>query len=289
MNLKNIKKSTIFFGVFTMILHISACKNKDESNLNSSIGTFASGPLMDGQFCDIEKISCKLRPDLLRNRQWLSEYLKENTLGNPEAPNRFIRYVQITRKDIEGAVHSCDGESCEARFEKSIALKEIGSMDIPLHVNAKVKMKYLRGKDEKGQVAMHRLSLSSGGMEFDIGEFTEISAKASMIFDARGTGTDLSKLEYRFSFGGELTAKLPYLSFGVQIDERGIGFSSAMSPNFKGEFMSLKLPVISGSHFIAYSEISSNFRKAVREQSYDPATSEYWDQFADRLAEVNGY
>ncbi len=289
MNLKNIEKSTIVIGVFIMSLHISACKNKDESNLNSSIATFASGPLMDGKFCDIEKISCKLRADLLKKTNWLSEYLKENSLGNPEAPRSFIRYVPVTRKDIENAAHSCSGDICEARFEKSIVLKEIGSIDIPLQVNAKVKVKYYRGKDEKGQVAMRRLSLSSGGLDFDIGEFTEVSAKASMLFDARGTGTDLSKLEYRFSFGGELTAKLPYLSFGIQIDEIGIGFSSAMSPNFKGEFMSLKLPVISGSHFIPYAEISRNFRKAVREQSYDPATSEYWDQFADKLAEVNGY
>lgn len=59
--------------------------------------------------------------------------------------------------------------------------------------------------------------------------------------------------------------------------------------DFKGEFMSLKLPVISGSHFIPYSEISKNFRRAIIKQSYDLATEAYWDQFADRLAVLDGY
>ena len=213
MKLKNIEKSRFFFGLFIILLNVGSCRDKDEAKLHSSIGTFASGPLMDAKYCDLEKHSCKLRPELLKKTQWLSEYLKENSLQNPSAPHSFIRYVQISKKDIENAAHSCDNGVCEARFEKSIALKEVGSVDIPLQVNAKVKMKYLRGKDAEGKVAMRRVSLSSGGLEFDIGEFTEISAKASIILDARGTSTDPSKLEYSFSFGGELSAKLPYLSF----------------------------------------------------------------------------
>ena len=278
-----IKPKSIFLCyVLASVLSMTyGCSEESSSDTKSPFDTFASGPLMKDQPCNLEELSCKYQPQVLEKQQELAEILANIDTAHPDHAPVFIRHIPINREDLEEADHSCAGNLCEAEV---LVSTPIAHLDIPLGLKSKVIVTYSRAMaDDK--VAMSQLEVKGQTTAFNIGKFISVQAGATLTLKSEGEQITTDNLEYDVKLNAAVTAKLPYISFKVAIDKNGITLSNGMGPNFKSDFISLGVPVFSGSRRIPYSEIKNDFVNS----EFDSAKDAYWDQFADRLAVMDGY
>ena len=282
-----IKSKPISGIVFIILLSLTySCQQDQSSEVKSGFDTFASSPLLADQPCNLDELSCKYQPQVLEKQQELAAILQDLDTSHPQYAPQFIRHIPINREQLETASHSCEGNICEAVV---LVSTPIAHMDIPVGIKTKAVVTYSRAVAEDDSIAMAELKVAGHTKAFNIGEFISVNAHAAITVRAPEENLSLDQIEYDFSWKGDITAKMPYISFKVGIDERGIALSGAMNANFKSDFLKLNVPVLSGSRMIPYSEIKNNFINSVASQNFDPQSETYWDHFADRLAVMDGY
>ena len=249
---------------------------ESNSDLASPFETFASRPVF-------EKLRCDKDPSC-------AQFKIENFKPVEVDVKRYLRFESITVADLESAKHSCEGAKCRAKIKKKININEKKfSTDLGRVLDTELELTYYEARDEDHKLSFRRLSLDGEIQRVKIGEFGTLKLEAALVMDLEGSILSASREKIKFSYEIDADLKFPYLNFEVALNTEGMTVRAAMGPEFTKRFPSLKLPVLTKRHFISYRSIRENFKRAANRQNFDPASNEYWDQFAERLAVLDGY
>ncbi len=274
--------------LFVCLLSAS-CGDQQESKLDFDLTTFASGPLNKRNSCDMSKLNCRYKALSKDKQEALEESLgwMQESLDSDKAD--YVKVVDITKTDIESASHSCVGNRCTATFQKNIPLDVVASRDFPIKSKANIKLSYLRGTNKDSSVSMHRVALSGETKTFNITKFISVEVDGGIYFDTYGTRFASGIFDYNYFFRANITSQLPYFTFAVEIDKRGLSISSVNTDEFRKKFLRNRLPIVANTEKVTLSDIKRDFVKNVQNQARDPKTDEYWEQFGERLIVLDGY
>jgi hypothetical protein len=273
---------------------LSACgidsQTEESSSRLSGFGSFASKPILDElEACDI------FAKPWNRGCEIDTSDLDLEAISNidPEDIPYLETRVSLSKEDIENAIHTCDGDTCEAVVDKPMhKLVEVLNVEIPITVQMSARIKYEKSETED-ESGLYRLNIGGEYKAVHIARFVHVGVSFGVKLDTEMNAEKAFTFKQPdFYCEANVGVDLPFVDLMIKINENGIEFNNKIKIKNQFGVISAGNPFANSIKF-DLTDLNKFARdignEMINSPKYNPDDPSYGDHLFDRIDDLYGF